>query len=168
MTVDEGKTSGVSVTVDASSGAEPAFSRQYYYGTFQGVNSQPPMPSAPPPPASAPVVGFPQPIPPPGTAVPSPYYYHQHVGYQAVPGYAVAEGIYVVPRRLPCCGIGIGWLLFIFGFFLGAVPWYIGAFLLMCARLDHREKPGLFACTLAAILALVAISLGVTKATNAW
>lgn len=37
---------------------------------------------------------------------------------------------------------------FITGFVLGAVPWYIGAFLLFCVRMDYREKPGLIACTL--------------------
>ncbi|CAK9133951.1 unnamed protein product [Ilex paraguariensis] len=57
---------------------------------------------------------------------------------------------------------------FIIGFFLGAIPWYIGAFLLLCVRVDYREKPGLIACTLAAILALVAVTLGVTKATHSW
>lgn len=41
---------------------------------------------------------------------------------------------------------------FIIGFFLGAIPWYIGAFLLLCARLDYREKPGFIACTLAVSL----------------
>ncbi|XP_031129582.1 uncharacterized protein LOC116031494 [Ipomoea triloba] len=45
-----------------------------------------------------------------------------------------------------------GWFLFIVGFFLGAIPWYIGAFLLLCVRMEYREKPGLIACTLASIL----------------
>ncbi|KAK3198501.1 hypothetical protein Dsin_021916 [Dipteronia sinensis] len=102
------------------------------YGTFQGVANYPP----PQPPA----VGFPQPVPPPGATSP-PYYPH---GYQAVPGYAVAEGRPVRERRLPCCGIGIGWFLFIIGFFLGAIPWYVGLFVMLCARIDHREKPGIY------------------------
>ncbi|XP_066317026.1 uncharacterized protein [Miscanthus floridulus] len=51
--------------------------------------------------------------------------------------------------RLPCCGIGFGWFLFIIGFFLGAIPWYIGALLLWCSRVDYREKPGYVACTVA-------------------
>ncbi|KAJ9672726.1 hypothetical protein PVL29_026080 [Vitis rotundifolia] len=114
-----------------------------HYGTFQGVPtySQPP------------AIGFPQPVPPPGAAEPSapppppPQYYAQ--GYQAVPGYAVAEGTPVRQRRLPCCGIGLGWFLFIIGFFLAAVPWYVGFFLLICARVDYREKPGYIACTIA-------------------
>lgn len=37
---------------------------------------------------------------------------------------------------------------FITGFFLGSIPWYIGAFLLLCVRMDYREKPGLIACTI--------------------
>ncbi|TXG66631.1 hypothetical protein EZV62_007906 [Acer yangbiense] len=64
-------------------------------------------------------------------------------------GYAVAEGRPVRQRRLPCCGIGIGWFLFIIGFFLGAIPWYLGLFVMLCARIDHREKPGYIACTIA-------------------
>ncbi|KAK3038727.1 hypothetical protein RJ639_028334 [Escallonia herrerae] len=133
---------------------------EYYYGTFQGVaNVQPP------PPPSHPVTGFPQPIPPPGTYGSPLYYSH---GYQTVPGYAVAQGRPLIEHRLPCCGIGIGWFLFIFGFFFGAIPWYIGAFILLCARVDYREKPGLIACTLAAALAVIAITLGLTRAKNAW
>ncbi|KAL8196867.1 hypothetical protein R6Q57_024364 [Mikania cordata] len=42
-------------------------------------------------------------------------------------GYAIAEGRPVRERRLPCCGIGMGWFLFIVGFFLAAIPWYIGS-----------------------------------------
>lgn len=38
---------------------------------------------------------------------------------------------------------------FIIGFFLAAIPWYVGAFLLLCARVDYREKPGLVTCTIA-------------------
>ncbi|KAI8557997.1 hypothetical protein RHMOL_Rhmol04G0054500 [Rhododendron molle] len=158
------------------------------YGTFQGVQNYPPQP----------VIGFPQPVAPPGSAEP-PQYYGQ--GYQAVPGvivvmwwvaavaalvvvawwwlllssgggavvavligqklfanhsffidlgYAVAEGRPVRERRLPCCGIGCGWFLFIIGFFLAAIPWYVGAIILLCVRsVDYREKPGYIACTVA-------------------
>ncbi|KAM7503864.1 hypothetical protein LguiB_002768 [Lonicera macranthoides] len=119
------------------------------YGTFQGVANYPP-PQA---------IGFPQPVPPPGVS--GQHYAH---GYQAVPGYAVAEGRPVRERRLPCCGLGIGWFLFIIGFFLAAIPWYVGAFILFCARIDHREKPGYIACTIAGVLAIIAIILGVTQA----
>ncbi|KAB5534441.1 hypothetical protein DKX38_017539 [Salix brachista] len=38
---------------------------------------------------------------------------------------------------------------FIIGFFLGAIPWYVGLFILACSRIDPREKPGYFACTIA-------------------
>ncbi|KAK4347355.1 hypothetical protein RND71_033694 [Anisodus tanguticus] len=134
----------------------------YYYGTFQGVANHPP----PPPSQSQPVVGFPQPIPPPGASGAPPHYYPH--GYQTTHGYAVAEGRPVREHRLPCCGMGIGWFLFICGFFLGTIPWYVGAFLLLCVRIDYREKPGLIACTLGAMLALIAVTFGVTKATHSW
>ncbi|WOL02225.1 60S ribosomal protein L18a-like protein [Canna indica] len=119
-----------------------------YYGTFQGG-----------PDYAQPAIGFPQPVPPPGLTAghappqPPPHhsgppYYAQ--GYQGVPGYApVVEGRPLRLPRLPCCGLGIGWLLFIIGFFLAAIPWYVGAFILMCVRVDYREKPGLVACTIA-------------------
>uniref|UniRef100_A0A2P2JEM9 60S ribosomal protein L18a-like protein n=1 Tax=Rhizophora mucronata TaxID=61149 RepID=A0A2P2JEM9_RHIMU len=134
------------------------------YGTFQGVANYPPPPQQP-------VIGFPQPAPPPGataepSAPPPPQYYAQ--GYQTVPGYAVAEGRPVRERRLPCCGIGIGWFLFIIGFFLGAIPWYIGLFVLVCARIDPREKPGYIACTIAAILATIVIIIGATRGAREW
>ena len=38
---------------------------------------------------------------------------------------------------------------FIVGFFLAAIPWYVGAFILLCVRVDYREKPGYVACTIA-------------------
>jgi hypothetical protein len=39
---------------------------------------------------------------------------------------------------------------FIAGFFLAAIPWYVGAFILICVRVhDYREKPGYVACTIA-------------------
>ncbi|MQM16016.1 hypothetical protein Taro_048968 [Colocasia esculenta] len=128
-----------------------------HYGTFQGA------PGYPPP---QPAIGFPQPVPPPGL-IPSsgaagPTYYHH--GYQAVPGYeTVVEGRPVREPRLPCCGCGLGWFLFIIGFFLAAIPWYAGAFILLCSRVDHREKPGFVACTIAAVLAVFAIIIGATK-----
>nr|GMC74931.1 60S ribosomal protein L18a-like protein [Ipomoea batatas] len=122
------------------------------YGTFQGVANYPPQP----------VVGFPQPTAPPGaTGAPAEYYSH---GYQAVPGYAVVEGtpVAVRQRRLPCCGCGFGWFLFIIGFFIAAIPWYIAAFIMLCARVDPREKPGYIACTIAAVLATIALIFGLT------
>ncbi|KAL6992270.1 hypothetical protein U1Q18_010379 [Sarracenia purpurea var. burkii] len=153
---EDGKSRGIAA--GAGSEHQPAPPPQNYYGTFQGVaNYQPP-----PPPL---VIGFPQPAPPPGSSVNPPYY---SLGYQTVPGYAVAEGRPMTEHRLPCCGLGIGWFLFIIGFFLGAIPWYVGAFILLCARVDYREKPGLVTCMIAAILAVIAISLGATRATHSW
>lgn len=157
---EEGKNRGVaSYGGPSEQPSAPPPPPPYYYGTFQGViNSQ-----YPPPPQ--PVIGFPQPMPPPG--VPGNAHYYSH-GYQTVPGYAVPHGRPYLEHRLPCCGIGLGWFLFIFGFFFGAIPWYIGAFVLLCVRVDYREKPGLIACTLAAMLAMIAIMLGVTKVTHGW
>jgi len=132
---------------------------QGYYGTFQGPANYP----------QEPVMGIPQPVPPPGAGG-SETYYPQ--GYQAVPGYPsappVVEANIVRERRLPCCGIGLGWALFIIGFFLASIPWYVGAFLLLCVRQDYREKPGLVACTIAAILSAVAVIIGATKGADVW
>ncbi|XVF04454.1 hypothetical protein REPUB_Repub05bG0084500 [Reevesia pubescens] len=142
--------------------------QHHQYGTFQGVASYPP-PLPPQHQHHGPAIGFPQPVPPPGLHQPSappPQYYSQ--GYQTVPGYAVAEGRPVREHRLPCCGIGVGWFLFIIGFFLGSIPWYIGLFVLLCARIDYREKPGYIACTIAAVLATIAIILGVTMGADDW
>ncbi|PIM98353.1 hypothetical protein CDL12_29169 [Handroanthus impetiginosus] len=123
------------------------------YGTFQGVANHPP-PTA---------MGFPQPVPPPGASggppPPPPSQYYAH-GYQAVPGYAVAEGRPVRERRLPCCGIGCGWFLFIIGFFLAAIPWYVAVLLLICSRIDPREKPGYVACAIARFWLQLRSSLG--------
>ncbi|PVH47293.1 hypothetical protein PAHAL_4G030400 [Panicum hallii] len=69
------------------------------------------------------------------------------------------EGVPVQEPPLPFCGIGIGWFLFLLGFFLAAIPWYAGAFLLFFVALDHREKPGLIACTVVGIFALVPLIL---------
>ncbi|XP_018626755.1 large ribosomal subunit protein eL20z-like isoform X3 [Nicotiana tomentosiformis] len=120
-------------------------------------DDQPPPPPPPPPPPAEygtfqappqPVVGFPQPVPPPGAFEPSPEYYAR--AYQVVPGYVVDERGPVREPRLPCCGIGLGWFLFITGFFLVAIPWYVAAFILLCTRsVDHREKPGYVTCTIA-------------------
>lgn len=141
---------------------------QLHYGTFQGVaNYYPPAPQPPP----QPVVGFPQPVPPPGsTADPRfpQYHLHHHYGYQTVQGYAVVEGRPVAEPHLPCCGLGMGWFLFIIGFFIGGLPWYLGAFILLFVRVDYREKPGYVACTVASILAVIAVMFGVTRGTRAW
>lgn len=44
---------------------------------------------------------------------------------------------------------------FLFGFFFGGIPWYIGTFILLCARVDYREKPGYIACTIAVSIFVV-------------
>ncbi|XP_031499411.1 60S ribosomal protein L18a-like protein [Nymphaea colorata] len=146
---------------EKSKGGEPP-----YYGTFPGEG-------APSYTQGQPAIGFPQPVPPPGSVPSAPPYYPPPPppphGYQTVPGYAVAEGTPVRERRLPCCGIGLGWFLFIIGFFLAAIPWYIGAFILICVRrIDYREKPGYIACTVAAILAIIVVIFGVSKGTHSW
>ncbi|KAM7260664.1 hypothetical protein ACFE04_011337 [Oxalis oulophora] len=113
----------------------------------QGVPNYPP----PYPPA--------QPIPPPGFSGPPP----------VIPGYVVAQGTTFEEPRLPCCGIGVGWFLFILGFFLGVIPWYIGFLMLLCGRnMDYREKPGFIACTVGAIVSAIIITIGATKGANVW
>ncbi|KAE9594604.1 hypothetical protein Lal_00037447 [Lupinus albus] len=138
---------------------------QPYYGTFQGVANYYP-PHNPPPHA---VVGFPQPLPPsqpPPVSYDAPRYYYQ--GYHSLPVYAVADGRPLREHRLPCCGLGLGWLLFLTGFILGGVPWYIGTFILLCIQMDYREKPGLIACTVASFIAVIAVTFGVTQQDHDW
>jgi len=104
-------------------------------------------------------------LPPPSapyysSAPPPPPQFYAH-GYQAGPGYPVAEGKPVgsgYDHPLPCFGIGIGWLLFILGFFLGVIPWYIGAVMLCCMK-DHdkREKSGFIACAIIAVFGTILI-----------
>ncbi|KAG0454888.1 hypothetical protein HPP92_023810 [Vanilla planifolia] len=97
----------------------------------------------------------------------SPYYSQ---GYQACPGGValVAQGTPFKMERLPCCGLGIGWFLFVTGFFLAAIPWYAGALILLFSRTDYREKPGLIACIIAAVLAANAALMGLTKGVFPW
>ncbi|CAN8270174.1 unnamed protein product [Cochlearia groenlandica] len=99
--------------------------------------------------------------PPPTTAYPQP-------AQPYVSGYAIDGGrLEREHDRLPCCGIGFGWLLFILGFFLGAIPWYIGFFLLLFYR-DRRERPGCIACTIGAVLATIFIVVGVIRGSRVW
>nr|CAD1842545.1 unnamed protein product [Ananas comosus var. bracteatus] len=139
--------------------------QQQQYGTFQGVPTYPPQP---------PAMGFPQPTPPPGITGQLPPHsaptYYARAYQTAAPGYEqVVEGRPLREPRLPCCGCGVGWFLFIIGFFLAAIPWYVGAFILLCVRrVDYREKPGYIACTIAAVLAAIAIIIGATKGADAW
>ncbi|XP_054795649.1 60S ribosomal protein L18a-like protein, partial [Prosopis cineraria] len=64
--------------------------------------------------------------------------------------------------------LGLGWFLFITGFFLGGIPWYVGTLVLLCVQMDYREKPGLVACTVASIIAVIAVTLGVTNKAHDW
>ena len=166
MAAEEGKSRGVAMP---ATGDHHQPLPQQYYGTFSGAPSY----------SQPPAMGFPQPIAPPGSAPSAPPYpqpHHQYPapgyyahGYQVIPGYAaVAEGTPVRMPRLPCCGIGIGWLMFVTGFFLPAIPWYVGAFVLLCVRIDYREKPGFIACTIAAVLTGVAVLLGLTNGLDDW
>lgn len=107
-----------------------------YYGTFQGM---------------------PQPVPP--SQAP---YYNQQGGYQPVTGYPIDGSPENNPNRrtydtdpLPFCGLGFGWFLFILGFFIASVPWYVGAFIFFCLSYDYREKSGLAACAIAALVFLI-------------
>ncbi|KAM0919525.1 hypothetical protein ACQ4PT_008147 [Festuca glaucescens] len=68
--------------------------------------------------------------------------------------------------RLPCCGLGIGWVLFILGFIFGAIPWYIGALMLCFYRRDHREKPGFIACAVAAVIGTIIIIIAAVLPTE--
>nr|GLL34621.1 uncharacterized protein LOC109155761 isoform X1 [Ipomoea trifida] len=60
--------------------------------------------------------------------------------------------------RLPCCGCGYGWFMFLIGFFLATIPWYIAAFILICGEVHRRERPGYIACTIAALCVTVAFT----------
>ncbi|OMO70275.1 Ribosomal protein L18a [Corchorus capsularis] len=135
------------------------FNPESQYGTFQGVaNYYPPFILRSP----QPFVGLPQPVPPPGFANP---YVH---GYQTVTGYPVEESTPLRQRRLPVCGLGMGWLLFFLGFFFGGIPWYIGTFILLCVRVDYREKAGYLACAIASVIAMFAVTFGMTKGAHGW
>ncbi|XP_019158953.1 PREDICTED: 60S ribosomal protein L18a-like protein isoform X2 [Ipomoea nil] len=72
----------------------------------------------------------------------------------AVPAYDAAEKP-VREDRLPCCGCGSGWFMFLIGFFLATIPWYIAAFILICGEVRRRERPGYIACTIAALCVTV-------------
>ncbi|ESW19886.1 hypothetical protein PHAVU_006G163700 [Phaseolus vulgaris] len=117
-----------------------------YYGTFQGVTNyySPQNHLYPSSPSSYPCT------------------YYQQQGCHVLPVYAVAERRPLREHRLPCCGLGLGWFLFIIGWFLGGVPWYIGTFVLVFVQMDCREKPGLIACAVASFVTLVVVALGFT------
>ncbi|KAI3738248.1 hypothetical protein L2E82_28271 [Cichorium intybus] len=60
---------------------------------------------------------------------------------------------------------------FILGFIFAAIPWYVGAFILICARYDHPEKPGYIAFLIAAIIGTIAVTgagAGAGAGTGTW
>ncbi|KAG6487377.1 hypothetical protein ZIOFF_055963 [Zingiber officinale] len=125
------------------------------YGTFL-PQQQVPLPTAPllPNPTKPPLQYQPPPQPADGyLAIP--------VGYQSQPYSAVVDGIPMNARvpPLPFCGIGVGWALFVAGFIFASIPWYVGAFILLFVAQDYREKPGLIACSIAAVLAILSLIL---------
>ncbi|KAL2607667.1 hypothetical protein R1flu_026240 [Riccia fluitans] len=70
----------------------------------------------------------------------------------------VSVGIY--DRPLPCCGCGFGWGSFICGF-LCPPFWYVGTILFFAEyyRRDPRERAGLAACGIAALVCSVAVAI---------
>ncbi|KAH7387355.1 hypothetical protein KP509_16G019100, partial [Ceratopteris richardii] len=104
---------------------------------------------------------FPQPLP---RGTPHPSNPTEYRG-TTVPDYPVLEPTpEQIERRQPCCGIGLGWFLFIIGFFLASIPWYVGVVMLVCIKHDHKERIGLVCCTIAAILSLIVAVVGGTCA----
>jgi hypothetical protein len=97
----------------ASSGHPPPPQSQPFpppqYCTFQGVSNFPP--PLPPHTNQYPAIGFPQPVPPPGSdpsAPPPPYYPH---GYQAFPGIVLSFSLFFL-------SIFLGFLIIEFDFYV--------------------------------------------------
>ncbi|KAJ0230328.1 hypothetical protein HA466_0308340 [Hirschfeldia incana] len=129
--------------------------QQYYYGTFQGVANYPP-PVPPPqllPLPQQPIITSPLILP------------HGH-GYQNLQEYTVVEVRPVREHDVPCCGFGMGWFLFIMGFLFGGIPWYLGAVIILFTSVDHREKAGYVACSIASVVYLIAVVLGMAGNIN--
>ncbi|KAJ9185313.1 hypothetical protein P3X46_004962 [Hevea brasiliensis] len=116
-------------------------------GVAQGfvINNEPSAPPPPPPP------------PPPITVVNTNVYVN--------PGEHVTEiqKSSTAPRRLPCCGIGVGWFLFMVGWFLCGIPWYAGAIILLCSKVDPRERPGYIGCSILALVITVIVIILAAK-----
>ncbi|XP_051126093.1 uncharacterized protein LOC127248012 [Andrographis paniculata] len=83
--------------------------------------------------------------------------------YLPVRGMVIVDGRPLTAPHLPCCGLGVGWFLFIIGFLLPAIPWYIAALILIFSRVHPREKQGYLACAIAAVLATFAIILCLSR-----
>ncbi|AEE31162.1 60S ribosomal protein L18A-1 [Arabidopsis thaliana] len=58
--------------------------------------------------------------------------------------------------------------VFIMGFLFGGIPWYLGAFIVLVTSVDHREKAGYVACSIASVVYLIAVMLGMTGDINIW
>ncbi|KAH0895161.1 hypothetical protein HID58_057590 [Brassica napus] len=65
-------------------------------------------------------------------------------------------------KPLPCFGLGIGWLSFLLGFFF-PFAWYFATFLYLTNyyRRDPRERSGLAASAIAALIFTVALLITV-------
>ncbi|KAG0564985.1 hypothetical protein M758_8G150400 [Ceratodon purpureus] len=138
------------------------------YGTFEGQQGFP-QPSAPPLAGTYSNGGQQYPIVPgypvlenyPGSHRGSgSYQAAQYPGPQAQTCYHECHEVTYHPRRLPFCGLGFGWFLFIMGFFIAVFPWYIGAGIFLFVRHDYRERTGLMACTIAALVLLFVGGVG--------
>ncbi|XP_033137283.1 60S ribosomal protein L18a-like protein isoform X2 [Brassica rapa] len=146
--------------------------QQYYYGTFQGVANYPP--PAPPPQL------LPLPQQPIATSplLPPVHGYQNLQGHGGGGGFVnYAQGYPLVPLvevrpvrehdvPVPCCGFGMGWFLFIMGFLFGGIPWYLGAVIILFTSVDHREKAGYVACSIASVVYLIAVMLGMAGNIN--
>nr|VDC61565.1 unnamed protein product [Brassica rapa] len=55
---------------------------------------------------------------------------------------------------------------FIMGFLFGGIPWYLGAVIILFTSVDHREKAGYVACSIASVVYLIAVMLGMAGNIN--
>jgi hypothetical protein len=88
-----------------------------------------------------------------------PYHMLLYPGEFGVGAEAQPYNVGLYDRPLPCCGCGVGWCCFLMGFIL-PLFWYYGTFLFLgqCQN-DPRERPGLAACAIAALVNTVALAL---------
>ncbi|CAL1373272.1 unnamed protein product [Linum trigynum] len=64
----------------------------------------------------------------------------------------------IIVERWTCCGMGYGWFLFVIGWIVCGIPWFVGFFILVFGRYERRERAGLLACaTFAVVVSVVAI-----------
>ncbi|KAG0582725.1 hypothetical protein M758_3G082100 [Ceratodon purpureus] len=88
-----------------------------------------------------------------------PYQMLLHPGEYGNMGAEAQPYVGLYDRPLPCCGCGVGWCCFLMGFIL-PLFWYYGTFLFLgqCQN-DPRERPGLAASAIAALVNTVALIL---------